>query len=230
MQMDRFLALYWNLLYKDRVTTNTAFSCCFLSKVFAIMLTTLIGLIDTDYSKCTYQCKYSLFHLKSTNIYLDAYPKLVAIGILVAVSMYVIYTIKKLQKKVQPLITLPTVSNIVQAQEEDQQDVNRIMRIDDDPNMFYQVTVDNDQVSIDDQEAYCFNTNNQNFLVAKAALNMNFLTLVLLIAKVPILILAIYFHYGENESYIFWFRIFIPIQALFLSLYHFLNLKKIYNL
>ena len=194
------------------------------------MLTTLIGLIDTDYSKCTYQCKYSLFHLKSTNIYLDAYPKLVAIGILVAVSMYVIYTIKKLQKKVQPLITLPTVSNIVQAQEEDQQDVNRIMRIDDDPNMFYQVTVDNDQVSIDDQEAYCFNTNNQNFLVAKAALNMNFLTLVLLIAKVPILILAIYFHYGENESYIFWFRIFIPIQALFISLYHVLKLRKIDDL
>ena len=243
MQIDRFLALYWDLLYKDRVTTNMALSACFLSKVFAIMLTTSIGYVDKEYSKCTYQCKFSLFHLKTTNIYLDAYPKLVAISILVAVSMYVIYTIIKLRKKVQPLITLPTVSNIVQdqvqplvnlptvssivqAQEEVQQDVNIIRRIDEDPNMFYEVAVDNNQVPNDDLQAPCFNTNNQIFLVAKEALNLNLLTLVLISIYVPTKILAIWFHTGDHARYTSWYRTFIPFQILCSLIYLILIFQK----
>ena len=244
MQIDRFLALYWDLLYKDRVTTNMALSACFLSKVFAIMLTTSIGYLDKEYSKCTYQCKYSLFHLKTTNIYLDAYPKLVAISILVAVSMYVIYTIIKLRKKVQPLITLPTVSNIVQdqvqplvnlptvsnivhAQEEVQQDVNIIRRIDEDPNMFYEVAVDNNQVPNDDLPTPCFNTNNQIFLVAKEALNLNLLTLVLIIIYVPTKILAIWFHTGDHARYMLWYRTLIPFQFICSFIYLILIFQKI---
>ena len=60
MKMDRFLTLYWDLLYKDRVTTNMALSACFLSKVFAIMLS-----IDDQEAYCCF----------NTNLYFLEYSE-----------------------------------------------------------------------------------------------------------------------------------------------------------
>ena len=103
MQIERFLALYWDLLYKNRVTTKMAFASCIISKVFVTLITACMAFLNPEYQKCTN--KYRLFNLKAANIYLDAYPKLFAICVHLVVSMYVIYMINEQQKKVHPLVT-----------------------------------------------------------------------------------------------------------------------------
>ena len=148
MQIDRFLAVFWNIKYKSRVTTEMALRSCVASKVFAMILTILIAKLDPTYRECS--SSYRMWFLKSSTIHFDAYPKLIVACAMVVVSIYEIIILEKLKKKIHPQITLPTlqslpcVSGAVQEQENNQQAINnealsKIKRKDKDPNMFYEV-------------------------------------------------------------------------------------------
>ena len=45
-QLDRFLAVYWNVKYKGRITTKMAKIGCIVSKLFGLMLTILVAVLD----------------------------------------------------------------------------------------------------------------------------------------------------------------------------------------
>ena len=127
-----------------------ALRSCVAGKVFATILTILVAKLDPTYRECS--SSYQMRFLKPTNIYVDAYPKLIVTCVMLVVSIYEITTVVKLKKKVHPLITLPSlpsVSSVVQEQENNQearkkQVHSKIQRIDGDPNMFYEVKIESD--------------------------------------------------------------------------------------
>ena len=49
MQMDMFLAVYWNIAYKGRVTTKKAVIVCFLNKFISVIITVFTGMTDSGY-------------------------------------------------------------------------------------------------------------------------------------------------------------------------------------
>ena len=108
MQIDRALAIYWNIEYKGRVSSKTAMRSCFISKIVAAFITFLVSHLDPEYNKCTEL--YAMFQLKKSNIYLEAYPLMAVSCILVVNSIYMAITIVRLDKKVHPFVTLPTLT------------------------------------------------------------------------------------------------------------------------
>ena len=108
MQINFFLTVYWNAKYAGRVTPEISYICCFVSKIIGILITIIVSFMDWDYAECSYE--YALIHLKPMNIYFIAYPQLVVAGILVAVAIYMLVTMIMLDKKIQPVVNLPTVA------------------------------------------------------------------------------------------------------------------------
>ena len=142
MQIDRVLAIYWNLRYKSRVRTKMAIISCISSKFITMILSSIVFIYDETYFHCSHPL--TLFHLKSSNVYMDAYPKLVVAGILLVVTIYVKLTMKNLEKKVQPVVNISRMETFPEDQERKQQCKTqvKIQRIDENPNMFYEVNVE----------------------------------------------------------------------------------------
>ena len=180
MQLDRFLAVLWNCEYKSRVTANMAVFSCILSKVVAVIVIVSVALLDSTFIQCS--SPMPMYHMKNTNIYLDAYPKLFVASVLISVSVYAGITTIRLDKKVHPQVHLPTVSGSLQGQEND--DVS-VRRTNDDPNMFSKVRRNMYPSVHEDIQTQCFNPKNGLLLVAKAAFTMNLLTMFLFLAFVP---------------------------------------------
>ena len=129
MQIDRFLAIYWNIRYKSRVTTKMAIISCLASKVCTTILTVFVVIYDKSYSQCS--VPIFLYHLKSSNIYLDAYPKLVAACILLVVSIYMKNTMKNLKKKIQPVVNIMSLETASEDQENpEQENIGRTLQSD----------------------------------------------------------------------------------------------------
>ena len=110
MQIDRFLAIYWNSAYKSRITATMATRSCIMSKSIAAVVTFLVFCLDQTYNKCSEP--FAMFHLKKTNIYVDAYPSVAVAIIFVANSIYMAITIVKLDKKVNHHVSLPTLTTV----------------------------------------------------------------------------------------------------------------------
>ena len=250
MQIDRFLAVYWNLKYKSRITTKMALRSCIASKLFAIIVTILVASLDQKYSQCV--STYLMLDLKNSNIYLDAYPKIFVACVLLVVSIYVGITMRELEKKIHPLVNLPTLPTVPSVsfafqdqgngqQARNNQGLSKVQRKDEDPNMFYEVKIESErregelrdeQDNEEEITIQCFNPNKEIFLVAKAALTMNFLLSVYFIVIVPNRILAIIYQNcnevsGDCDSYMLLNRILTPFRVLFTFLHPVLILKKI---
>jgi hypothetical protein len=205
MQVDRFLAVYWNMKYSSHVTYKLALKCCIGSKVFAAFVTFLVAILDPEYSKC--EDEYSFIHLKTWNIYLDAYPKIAVTLILLAVSSYMAITMVRLENKVKPMVLLPavqTVSIVVEEQENSKVQRNKnkkykVARNIEDPYMFEKVQLQDLQMETtheqsDELTVHRIKTpapKSEKFLIAKRALTMSLITLVLFSIIIPNSILAI---------------------------------------
>ena len=110
MQIDRFLAIYWDIQYKSRVTTNKAILVCLINKLVSVVITAGMVFINPGYGKCgCSKASNILLRTTSTNIYLDAYPKLVVFVITFGVSLYMLRITRKLQNSIQPVVNLPVM-------------------------------------------------------------------------------------------------------------------------
>ena len=115
---------------------------CFASKVFNIIVTLSVAALEPTYSKW---CKAAIFQFKDSNIYLDAYPRLILACILVSNSIYAGATMVKFDKKVCPVVNLPHVPIYIAVEEQEnshQNSINhnrlKIERIEQDPNIFHE--------------------------------------------------------------------------------------------
>ena len=116
MQTDRFLAIYWNIHYKERVTTSRAVKACGLSLLMCIIVSCGITIIDKSYTKCLFPV--TLLHTRTTNISLEGIPRLLAVAETVVVVLYAVWIDKQLAKVHPGPVNLPSVSQpqrVVQA-------------------------------------------------------------------------------------------------------------------
>ena len=249
LQMDRFLAVYWNVKYKGRITSKIAKFSCIGSKVFSFILTLLVAILDPTY--ITFTAGFEELNLKTANIYLDAYPKIFVAIMLSIVSIYVALIKVRLDKKVTPAVHLPSVT----VDSENGNPTFTIQRKDEDPNMFYEIEISKEEEekikssnaceinaqgpekrevseSPDNQEITCFTMNKDILLVAKEALSNNLITALLFIVIVPNRILSIiYYHMqpniGEYAPYLLVNKIMLPFRIICIILHQVLILRKL---
>ena len=249
LQTDRFLAVYWNVKYKGRITAKIAKFCCIGSKVFSFILTFLVAILDPTYR--TFTAGYEELNLKTANIYLDGYPKLFVASMLSIVSIYVALIKVRLAKKVTPAVNLPSVT----VDSENGNPTFTIQRKDEDPNMFYEIemsqeeeeniktinvcemnaqgTEDNEiSEGLENQEIGCCTMNKDIVLVAKEALANNLITALLFIVIVPNRILSIiYYHmepdHGEFVPFMLVNKIMMPFRIISMVLHPVLILRKL---
>ena len=242
LPVDRVLGVYWNMKYSSHVTYKLALRCCIGSKVFAAIVTLLVSIFDPEYSKC--ENEYSYIHLKTWNIYLDAYPKLAVALILMAVSTYMAITMVRLENKVKPMVLLPSVPTVSIAVEE-QEDARiqrsksrkyKIERNIEDPYMFDKIQLQELQIEIPNvkdeeqtvQRIKPTAPKSEKFLIAKRALTMSLITLVLFSIIIPNSILAIIHKYsGDCGTYLWQYRIGAPFRVFRNFIHQGLLLKKL---
>ena len=71
MQADRFLAIFWSIHYKNRVTTDRAGKACFLSLLLSLIVACGMNVIDKNYTACV--SPISVVYTRKTNISLEGY-------------------------------------------------------------------------------------------------------------------------------------------------------------
>ena len=120
MQIDRFLAIFWNIRYKQRVTTGKAITVCTISAVISVVVVITVTLLDSEYTTCVSEpgLYIGFIFTRTTLIFLDGVPKLVAVAVTLAVSIYGVIIEKILEKNVVqrnpvnlPLATMSKVSS-----------------------------------------------------------------------------------------------------------------------
>ena len=115
-QVDRFLALYWNVSYKGRVTPELATKIVFCEKLLllvpVVVLATLDPLVLTCYQTSVSLCQQSLPSLASGWCRAVFWLMIAAV---LAVSLYVLYLKVKSSRQVQPTVNLPQQSQSPQS-------------------------------------------------------------------------------------------------------------------
>ena len=129
MNMDRFVAIFWDIHYKERVTTSRAIGVCICSMVTAGSLTCLARMMDDQYSTCSSQ--EIIVNTRITNIVLEGVTKLLVAVITVTVSFYVVTKKKLGLNTVVPRLTVRRVAG--------EERTTQTRRLDIEPSMFYKV-------------------------------------------------------------------------------------------
>ena len=155
MQIDRFLAIYLNLSYANRVTTRKSILIVCLSPVIAVAASGAAVVFDRDYSRCIFPLR--LVFTRTTNLTLLGSMKLLAIAASIVTSSYAVIIIirQKSKNQVNPdqrNLPLPTIS---------QQPIELrpvgTQRIDEDPNMCFLVKIPclniTEEILVDEEEA-----------------------------------------------------------------------------
>jgi hypothetical protein len=88
MHMDRFLAIFWDIHYQERVTTSRAITLCCLNILASGILASLAKIIDSEYSTCT--SPEIIVYTRRTNILVDGLMKLLIAAVTVVVTTYVV--------------------------------------------------------------------------------------------------------------------------------------------
>ena len=96
MQADRFLAIFWSIHYKNRVTTDRAGKACFLCLLLSLIVAFGMNVMDKNYTACV--SPISILYTRKTNISLEGIPRLLSVVATVAVSLYAVVVDKRLAK------------------------------------------------------------------------------------------------------------------------------------
>ena len=232
-QIDRFLALYWNVKYKSRVTKDDALKTVLISKVVLFTITFLVVKLDGKALKCFSSTFFSCRLLKES-LMLNNLPMFVTLVVVIAVSFYVLACVLKQKNKVVPTVNINTISRNVEEDlsvidlETEDADENRIKRRNEDPYMFYRENPAETEATAATNAFRCFETS--IFDPAVKALKINLVTLSLLIMMVPHNILNVYFQSTSGEctgNIVTVSRLVGSAQYVFVLLYPFLLMSKL---
>ena len=113
IQMDRFRAIYWNSLYKDKVTNNRAVLECLTGHLCCSVITGLWRIFFPEYRICA--IPDNLLITKPANIASIGLLKISAFLSTIGIMIYIKYMDRKLElEKVTPNIQLPAVEGQVE--------------------------------------------------------------------------------------------------------------------
>ena len=203
-QIDRFLALYWNVKYTTRVTKDDALKTVGISKAVLFIITLVVVNLDGQILECFSSTFFGCRMLKSF-MWVN-FPMFFTLITVIVVSIYVLHTIKKHAMKVAPVVNINTISEVVRNEEiltaEDLPDGHvddggkKIKRRDTDPYMFYREKQSETETTAVKVAFKRLETS--IFEPAKRAFKINMLTLFLLIMMVPHNLLNVYFYFSSE--------------------------------
>ena len=101
-QVDRFLALYWNSEYKERVTPHSAFVTTVMVKVMVMVSTLLIYSVDPDVLKCAPDTLPICAYIRKNNFYWVTLPMCSSYLVVFIVTVYVVKIIIKQENMIVP--------------------------------------------------------------------------------------------------------------------------------
>ena len=103
-QLDKFLALKWNIGYKEKVTNSLTLKVLSMIKVLAFLISIIISIIDPDFFMCSESKMFICSHYKPSNFFWITIPTFLCIFITFAVGVYVFRIAKKFSNtRVQPI-------------------------------------------------------------------------------------------------------------------------------
>ena len=181
LQSDRFIAVFWCLQYKGLVTNPRAIYICVVAKVVAACLTASSLLLDRNYLVCEYP--FQIIFTRNTTVRLVAFPT-IAVGVVVAiVSICLGYKMVKLKKTVNPVVNLGQ-NNTVFPQES--VTMSSIKRMEGKVDVFVKVeqATETREEDCEENRRSSQEMNDQSesnlsevYLVARTALNMNYVVI-----------------------------------------------------
>ena len=156
-QVDRFLALYWNAEYKERLEDNTSKIVIGVIKLVIAVLAFGCVLFDPSSFSCTPDVRFACHYFVKKALFYRAIPMLMSLLTIVGVSLYVLSVVLKHQRTVAPVINnnpvaphIPTVSaaveqdmhveDIEEGEEEKEEDKVVVKRNNSNPHLFIRVT------------------------------------------------------------------------------------------
>lgn len=121
-QVDRFLALYWNSEYKERVTTRSAIITTVIVKMMVMVSTLLIYSVDPDILKCAPDTLPICAYIRKNNFYWVTLPLCSSYLVVFIVTVYVLKIIIKQENMVVP-------SNNLQVRGKTSNELNKRARV-----------------------------------------------------------------------------------------------------
>ena len=147
-QIDRFLALYWNIEYKERVTNNKALFIITITKVLNIVLALLVMVVlDPTWFECQSEQNYQCTVYKKNNALYFTFSTTLAMATVLIVSSYSMKLILKIHSEVSPVVNLnhPPVSTNVRTLSKAVESFD-ILRNDSNPHLFYKTKIKNKMI------------------------------------------------------------------------------------
>ena len=143
-QIDRFLALYWNIEYKERVTNNKALVLITITKVLNLILALIVMLMDPTWFECQREQNYQCTVYKKNNALYFTFSTTLAMATVLIVSSYSMKLILKIHSEVSPVVNLnhPPVSTNVRTLSKAVESFD-ILRNDSNPHLFYKTKIKN---------------------------------------------------------------------------------------
>ena len=106
-QVDRFLALFWNVKYKTRVTYGKTVKTIRLSKLVLISLALLVISLDEEATRCDYHDRtWACRYLRKNNIFYYTIPMFITVFIIIMVSVYFMVITHRVSTRISPF-TIP---------------------------------------------------------------------------------------------------------------------------
>ena len=105
-QVDRFLTLYWNISYKERVTNNKALDLIIITKVLSLILSLIALLMDPAWFACQGETAYQCTVYKRNNALFFTFPMTLVFIIVLIVSSYSMRLILKTSFEISPVVNL----------------------------------------------------------------------------------------------------------------------------
>ena len=135
-QLDRCLALYWNIEYKERVTNNKAMVIIIITKVINLVLALFIMWIDPAWFECQSGKAYECSVYKKNSALYFTIPTTLTMTTVIIVSSYAVRLYMKIHSEVRPAVNnsnppanIRTISKSVQSFD--------IVRNNSNPDLFY---------------------------------------------------------------------------------------------
>ena len=231
MQMDRFVAVFWSLLYPGIATNSKALLICCSSKILSTVLALAVLFLDKECLKCMKITP--LLFTRPSNILLISGTQLCSTVVVAVVSSYLGYKMVKIRKTVMPTATLGRMQPQVEVEGRRIQ----VRRIDDQPNMFYSLDLpgrEREQTIQTGENIVTDSTTNTIFMMAKTALSINYIVIFNCLVITPTSIMSMVFwncdHTGGRcDLFLLFNRIMvIPRHLTLFSLFFiiFYKLKK----
>ena len=202
MQLDRFLAVYWATHYNTYVTVKVSRTICVSNKVLAMIAVCFVNFLADDFSTC--YVDYDVLKSKP-HIFMDAYPKVVTVGIILSVSAYMGFTMVNFRENsVQPASNNPgnTLGDEVEGQEQSEEIQLQVKRLNCNSDEFFRVPT-NRFIVASAEENYsvgCLNFDIDIFHIAKSALKMNCYLMIFSFSVMPYLAVSIYYRNCVEKS------------------------------